>query len=98
MKTRVTVVVIILSAFLCSAQVPEKQGAAQQIKIVEVVDRNGWKVPGTTGARAVQHARWTTAGLEGVFADTLKPVSPDTSILLLATVRDMAGAIEVRQQ
>ena len=98
MITRVTVVLIILSSFLCLAQQPEQQEASQQIQIAEVLDRNGWKVPGVTGARVIQHARWTTEGLEGVVADTLKPVSPNTSILLLTTVRDKPGTIEVRQQ
>jgi len=98
MKIRVTVVLMILSTFFCLAQEPEKQGAAQQIQIAEVLDRTGWKVPGATGARVTQHARWTTEGLEGVFADALKPVSPNTSILLLTTVRDKPGAIEIRQQ
>ncbi len=98
MKTFVSVVLIILSALLCLAQEPEKQGATQQIQIAEILDRKGWKVPGVTGARIIQHARWTTEGLEGIFADTLKPVSPNTSVLLLTTVRDKPGAIEVRQQ
>jgi hypothetical protein len=43
--------------FLISAQTSE------QCSIHEIVNLDGWKVPGTSKAMVTRHARWTTGGM-----------------------------------
>ena len=90
--------IAVFLSFRCAAQAQEPQTCPQSCGISEVLNRNGWKIPGLSRGLSGRHAQWTTGGLENVFVDFLEPISAQASVVLVSTSRGRVGTVEVREQ
>jgi hypothetical protein len=92
------VVFTAMVAVLMGGQSSEASGP-RGCEINEILNLEGWKVPGIAKAVVtLGNARWTTGGMEGVFVEKLKSEVPETAVPLVSCVSGHPGRLRIRDQ